>query len=164
MSPLHVLGVLLAMAAPPDTDTRTVIVGGEDRAADCYEAARRGEGSLAAVAACDEAIEGAAFAINRTASRVNRGVVHYNGARYAEAVADFSGVIDAGTASARVLVNRGLAYEQMGRNERRYDALAAADYARALERQPRNRVARRRLDELAKPVLERTPLARRIVV
>ena len=159
-----VIGLLsVALGAALPDEAGLVIVAGADPSAECYRAARAGAASDAAIAVCTRAVEGAAYPINRTASRVNRGVIHYNAAMYDAAIADFTAVIDGGAKMARVYVNRGLAYEQRGVGDARYDALAAADYRQALRSQPKNPLAKRRLGELAKPPRERTPLARRVV-
>lgn len=171
------VGIALALAlaatsAPPtdsvtDGDGRLVITGGEDLPGACYRHARRGDVHEDAVDVCTRAIERARLPINRTASIVNRGVVHYNGGRYALSAADFGAVIEAGSKNARVFVNRALAYEQLSQDARgaeaaRYAGLARADYEAALALRPGDRTAKRRLGELAKPPLERTPLRGRV--
>ena len=159
----------LAAASLPDaaSDDGRHVIGGSDLPAACYRHARRGDVHQDAVDLCTRAIEEARAPINRTASIVNRGVVHYNGGRYALAAADFGAVIEAGSKNARVLVNRGLAYEQLGQEARgaqaaRYVALARADYEAALALRPGDATATRRLGELAKPKLERAPLRGRV--
>ena len=58
---------------------------------------------------------------------------------------------------AKVLVNRGLSYESIGA-----DRLARVDYESALAFNPDNDTARRRLEELKKPIYERSRLPSRI--
>lgn len=83
---------------------------------------------------------------------MNRGVILYNLGDYDDAVADFSTALDLNiNVKARVLANRGLAYEALGAEH-----LARTDYTAALAFNPDNKIAQRRLEELKKPIYERS--------
>lgn len=88
----------------------------------------------------------------------NRGVVQFNSGDYGAAAEDFTAALDLGiNVRARILVNRGLCFEAL-----RYDSLARADYEAALDFNPDNEIALRRLEELKKPTFERSGVPRRI--
>ena len=141
-----------------------VTLGGGEAVTACYQAARRGAATEAAVRVCTRAIETATRPINRTASTVNRGVIHFGAAEYELAIADFTTAIDDyGTRNPRVFVNRGLAFEQVRPGDPAFEARARADYEAALSISPENATAKRRLDALGRPFLERRPPTGRTV-
>ena len=149
----------LGAASPGGAPDETVIFSDTVVRA-CYRAAQRGEASPEAISVCTEAIElSARHPFNRTASTVNRGVLLFNAADYDGALEDFTTAIeDYGTKNPKVFVNRGLAYEAARPGHPPYEVRARADYERALESAPGNKIARRRLKALERPFIERRPL------
>lgn len=125
----------------------------------CYDHARNGVARYDALEDCDKALETEPLSRRETvAAHVNRGVIYYNLGEYEAALEDFTQALDLDVyAQAKTLVNRGLTYEALSD-----DALAKADYKAALELKPDNRTARRRLEELEKPLYERTRIPRTI--
>jgi tetratricopeptide (TPR) repeat protein len=124
----------------------------------CYHAARDGETNADL---CDRSLAEEALSPRRQAiAHANRGVISFNLGDYVRAVSDFTTALDLGINDrSRVLANRGLAYEAL-----RYDALARADYEQALFVNSANEVAARRLEELKKPVYERSAIPRKVTV
>ena len=108
---------------------------------------------------CDKALETETLSPRKTvAAHVNRGVIYYNLGEYEAALEDFTHALDLDVhAHAKTLVNRGLTYEALS-----YDALAKADYKAALALRPGNRTALRRLEQLDKPLYERTRIPKTI--
>lgn len=120
----------------------------------CYENARNQLANYEALAPCDQALATEKLSQRKIAvTHVNRGVIYYNLREYEAAVQDFSQALKLNIfVRAKTLVNRGLAYE----------ALAKADYAAALIANPDNATAQRRLNELEKPVYDRTHVPKKI--
>lgn len=153
---------LVPQARAQDADG-TVLVS-DDLIDACYRYARRGVATEEAVRVCTRAIELARAPLNRTASTVNRGVVLFNAAEYERAIADFTTAIDAyRTRNPKVFVNRGLAYEQARPGDAGYEARARADYETALSIAPGSPTAKRRLEALERPFIERRPLTIRSI-
>ena len=125
----------------------------------CYDHARNGVASYDAVEDCDKALETETLSPRKTvAAHVNRGVIYYNLGEYEAALEDFTHALDLDVhAHAKTLVNRGLTYEALS-----YDALAKADYKAALAIRPNNQTALRRLEQLDKPLYERTRIPKTI--
>lgn len=163
--------VLWTACAPPGASAQTgpsvTIVTGDTLTRRCYRKAADGAASEYAIDLCSRAHDQAerlGLVRNRTASIVNRGVVRYNRGQYGHAAADFGTAIDAyATRNPHVLVNRGLAYEAWRPGDAHLEALARADYEAALQRSPKHGLALRRLEELGKPYLERTPASRTLI-
>lgn len=156
--------VLSAAPAPAqeerESSVTTIVIG--DRFAlstACYENAKSGEGGAAMLEPCNRSLETEALTDRRRAVvYANRDVIQYNSGAYEAAALDFTASLDLGVfLPARLLVNRGLAYEAL-----RHDALARADYRRALELSLHNATARRRLEELDKPFYERSRLPTKV--
>ncbi len=126
---------------------------------DCYRNARDGGADYALLRSCDLALENEALTRRLTAiAHVNRGVIRYNLGDYEDAIEDFSAALDLDIhVKAKVLVNRGLSYEAANA-----ERLARIDYESALAFNPGNETARRRLEELKKPIYERSKLPARI--
>ncbi|MAW79757.1 MAG: hypothetical protein CMI63_05925 [Parvularcula sp.] len=126
---------------------------------DCYHNARDGDADYALLDPCDLALQNEALTARQTAIlHVNRGVIRYNLGDYADAIDDFTMALDLKIhVKAKVLVNRGLSYEAAGA-----ERMARVDYESALAFNPDNKTARRRLDELKKPIYERSKLPARI--
>lgn len=159
---LSVVGSAAAQGGGPSVTLHV----GDDPARRCYRLAMAGTATDRALQTCDAAIAAQAEAPRRRnliASFANRGTIHYLAGRYAEAAGDFTRAVDAGGDTAVVHTNKGLAYEQLGREEPSYDALARAAYERALRLNPDYALARARLGELGKPRRERSPLRRRVI-
>lgn len=125
----------------------------------CYRMASDGEVGAAALDPCDRALASEPLGNRQQAIvHANRGVVLFNSGDYEAAVEAFTQSLDLGiNVRARILVNRGLAYEAL-----RYDSLARADYEQALAISPGNAAAQRRLGELDKPPYERVRPPRRL--
>ena len=125
----------------------------------CYDHARNGVATYDAVEDCDKALETETLSPRKTvAAHVNRGVIYYNLGEYEAALEDFTYALDLDVhAHAKTLVNRGLTYEALS-----YDALAKADYKAALALRPDNQTALRRLEQLDKPLYERTRIPKTI--
>ena len=169
--------LLLCAAAPPGFPKPTgsvgsgtgedaqVILGDMDAVTRCYRFARSGTATDRAISTCTRAIEASArHPFNRTASTVNRGVVLYNAAEYARAIEDFGTAIDVyRTRNPKVFVNRGLAYESAAPGDAAYEARARADYEAALALSPEARTAKRRLEALERPYLERRDRPQRVI-
>ncbi len=150
----------LAAAAPDEEPGSRVVIG--DRfplAQACYEKARDGATGSEGLAPCDQSLESEQLTKHRRAIvYANRGVVQYNSGDYAAAINDFTSSLDLDVfAASQVHANRGLAYEVL-----RFEALARADYQKALAINSDNQLAKRRLAELAKPYFERSQIPRRI--
>ncbi|WP_428407583.1 tetratricopeptide repeat protein [Hyphococcus sp.] len=126
---------------------------------DCYQNARDGGADYALLRPCNLALENEALTPRLTAiAHVNRGVIRYNLGDYEDAIEDFSAALDLDIhVKAKVLVNRGLSYEAANA-----ERLARIDYESALAFNPDNETARRRLEELKKPIYERSKLPSRI--
>lgn len=159
---LGLLLVVLPLAAVAQSDEpgSRVVIGERFPLADaCYQNARDGVTGGDGLAPCDQSLKSEQLTKRRRAIvHANRGVVQYNSGDYAAAIGDFSASLDLGVyASSQVHANRGLAYEVL-----RFEALARADYQEALNFNPKNDLARRRLAELDKPFLERSQIPRRI--
>ena len=177
MRRVFVLTVLAAAGAAPaaaqaaaqtaaqgqrDPGTVTLRVA-EDVGRLCYRAAMGADVSGRAMRLCDRAVETYAdHPRNLAASLTNRGTLRYLVGRYAEAAGDFTRALAADGDKAVILANRGLAYEQLSQAEPSWEARARADYEAALRLVPDYPVARRRMDELAKPRRERRPLPARL--
>ena len=160
--PVLAAAVMTQAAVNPggDVGVRTLVLQ-DPHGRDCYRYAARVEPVRRAFAACDAAV--AAYedgSRRRAAAHVNRGTLHYARGRFAEAAGDFAQGVRHGLDNAVVHANRGLAFEQLGRSEPSYDALARAAYERALALNPDHALAAERLGELAKPRRERSRLAR----
>lgn len=148
-------------ASPPADDKGAGVVIGDrfPLSTLCYENARDGALGAEALLPCDQSLQTEQLSGRRRAVvYTNRGVINFNSGDYEASAVDFTAALDLGIfLRARVLVNRGLAYEVL-----RYEALARADYRAALEISPGNDTAKRRLAELEKPLYERTQIPRRI--
>lgn len=134
-------------------EVKTVIRNGAPEFEQCYQNALSGGGDYDNITPCDAALGTEALSQRKTAIvHVNRGVIFYNLGDYSSAADDFTKALDLGiNVKAKVLVNRGLTFEAL--NEER---LARRDYEAALAFNPDNRTAQRRLEELAKPLYERS--------
>lgn len=156
----------LAMAAPGQsagsdarTTAKTVIENSNPHSKACYRNALYGSDDFEAVRPCNLALENESLPTrHRAILHVNRGVILYNLGSYEDAVSDFSTALDLKiNVIAKVLVNRGLSYEAL-----HAERLARLDYESALAFNPDNAIAKRRLEELKKPVYERSKPPSRI--
>ena len=138
---------------------RAVIENSNPYLQDCYLNARQSDADYDLLKPCDLALEDETLTPRKTAIlHVNRGVIRYNLGDYEDAIDDFSAALDLDiNVKAKVLVNRGLSYESLGADRR-----ARRDYESALAFNPGNDTARRRLEELKKPIYERSRLPTRI--
>ncbi len=125
----------------------------------CYRMAVDGATGAEGLEPCDRSLANEPLTDRRRAIvHANRGVVQFNSGDYGAAAEDFTAALDLGiNVRARILVNRGLCFEAL-----RYDSLARADYEAALDFNPDNEIALRRLEELKKPTFERSGVPRRI--
>lgn len=167
-SPLWTTGIALlaasswAAAAPPkNNEYRIIVQVSTPLAIECYQNARDELTGPDAAEPCTRSLESEPLGQRlQSAVHANRGVIYYNSGAYEEAVADFTTSLDLNIfVRARVLTNRGLAYEAL-----RYDALARADYQQALALNDHEDRARARLQELDKPFIERSKLPHKISV
>ncbi|MFC2951601.1 tetratricopeptide repeat protein [Marinicaulis aureus] len=138
---------------------KTVVQNAIPHFEDCYRNAADGGADYALLRPCDLALENETLTPRQTAIlRVNRGVIRYNLGDYEDAIEDFSAALDLNiNVKAKVLVNRGLSFEAVSA-----ERLARLDYESALAFNPDNQTARRRLEELKKPIYERSRLPSRI--
>ena len=146
--------------AQNDEPASRVIIGELFPLADaCYQNARDGLTGGDGLLPCNQSLDSEPLTNRRRAVvHANRGVVQYNSGDYAAAISDFTAALDLRVyATAQVHANRGLAYEVL-----HFEALARADYQKALTINPKNDLAARRLAELDKPFLERSQIPRRI--
>ena len=127
----------------------------------CFENARDGDIGPEALTPCNQSLEEEGLSQRRTAiAHANRGVIQFNIGDYAAAITDYTTALRLGiNVQARILANRGLAHEALGN-----DALARADYQAALVINPKNATAASRLEELKKPLYDRSKLPRKITV
>ncbi len=125
----------------------------------CFANARNEVIGKDAISPCTRAIKNTGLSVRKHAiAYANRGVINFNMGNYEAAIEDFTASLDRDIhVRARVLTNRGLAYEAL-----RFDALARADYKAALEIKKTEPTALRRLEELSKPLYERNGVPRRI--
>ena len=148
-------------AAQPDNETEfTVVIGNlTPLYHQCFDNASNGRSSFDALAPCNESLEKERLNDRKIAiAHANRGVIHYNIGAYEEAVSDFTEALDRNIhVRAKLLANRGMAYEALSA-----DSLARADYAAALAINPKYAVAKKRFEELSKPIYERSRIPRRI--
>lgn len=161
MTRMALVIALAALAAPftaaakdPDITTKTVIGRKMPNFEKCYEnALNLGGDDFDEIEPCNVALESEQLTPRRTAIvYVNRGVIYYNLGEYHLAVDDFSAALDGAIhVKAKVLVNRGLSYEALNEDQR-----ARRDYQAALAFNPENITAKRRLEELEKPLYERS--------
>jgi tetratricopeptide (TPR) repeat protein len=152
---------LAAAASPEDGEYRIVVQVSTPLAVECYKNARDELTGPDAAAPCTRSLENESLGQRQQAAvYANRGVIYYNSGAYEEAISDFTASLDLNIfVRARILTNRGLAYEAL-----RYDALARADYRQALILNQHEDRARTRLQELDKPFIERSKLPHRISV
>ncbi|MBB4658535.1 hypothetical protein [Parvularcula dongshanensis] len=148
---------LAAMAGPRTDGPGITLLAGEDWARRCYLHAVDTMPDEDAVRDCDRAVASQAnIRGNLGASVVNRGVVRFRLGDYRAAADDFTLAIDGfGMKTARVFINRGLAWEMASGPDLDLEGLARADYARALKLDPDNEVALERLRQLERPYIER---------
>lgn len=149
-------------AAAQSTDTPSVVVTIGNKTPlhfRCFEHARDGDASQQAVEACSQSLENEPLTPRKRAiNHANRGVVYFNIGDYESAIGDFTQALALNINDrAKLYANRGLTYETL-----RYDALARADYQAALAINPDHELAAHRLDELSKPLYERSRLPKRI--
>lgn len=160
---LAVIGAWSLAGAEPlgEGEYRIVVGVSNPLAIECYENARDELTGAAAVEPCNASLENESPGKRRQAVvYANRGVILYNSGDYEAAVDDFTASLDLGIfVPARILTNRGLAYEAL-----RYDALAKADYQRALLLNGNEERARLRLEELKKPYFDRSRIPHKISV
>lgn len=125
----------------------------------CFENARDGDIDSGALEPCDRSLAEEELTPRKTAiAYANRGVVQFNLGDYEAAVSDFSSALRLGIhVQAKIYANRGLSHEAL-----HYDVLARADYEAALKINPSHAVAARRLEELKKPIYDRSTLPRKI--
>lgn len=146
--------------AGDDRAVNKVVIGNETPLYQkCYENARDSLSSSDALEPCNRALQEEALTRRKTAIvYANRGVVQFNLGDYQAAVSDFTASLDHNiNLKARIYANRGLSYEAL-----QYEALARADYQAALSHDQDNDIASRRLQELEKPLYERSKLPRKI--
>jgi tetratricopeptide (TPR) repeat protein len=153
------IGLSVASAGNEDAAIKTVIGDKTPLFHKCYEHARDGDISVEALVPCNRSIEEEDLTRRKKAILyANRGVIQFNIGDYEAAVDDFTLALDNNIhVQARLYANRGLSFEALG-----YDALARADYHAALAVNPDNAVALRRLEELQKPLYDRSRPPRRI--
>ncbi|GJL90396.1 tetratricopeptide repeat protein [Hyphococcus sp.] len=155
-----ILFIAAATAGQRDESVvRTVIENGNPQFQECYQNARDGGSTYDLLKPCDLALSQEKLTRRKTAIiHVNRGVIRYNLGEYVPAIEDFSAALDLGIhVRAKVLVNRGLSFEAL-----KDDPQAARDYEAALAFNPDNITAKRRLEELQKPIYERSRTPSRI--
>jgi len=125
----------------------------------CFNNARDGGDHYDALTPCHRAL--AEYRLTdrkRAIVYANRGVIQFNVGDYDAAVSDFSTALDLKIhVQAKIHANRGLSYEALS-----LDYLAKADYQAALSINPSHRTARERLEELKKPLYDRSRLPRKI--
>ncbi|MEZ5893888.1 MAG: tetratricopeptide repeat protein [Parvularculaceae bacterium] len=154
------LGLLLLSAAGQDREevgSKLVLGADTPLLLACSDNARKPASDYTVLEPCNASLETEPLTPRETAAlMVNRGVIYFNLGDYENAVQDFTAALDLDIPDkARVLINRGLAYEAL-----KAERLARLDYSAALAFDPKNEVAKRRLDELDKPAYERdTPPA-----
>jgi|GEM_PF-4335872 len=146
-------------AAQTDDGIKVVIGNNLPLFTQCFENARDGETGFEALEPCDQSLQQENLSPRKTAIvHANRGVIYFNLGDFEAAVNDFSASLDLGIhLRAQLHANRGLAYEAL-----RLDALARADYKAALAIKDTQPTALRRLEELSKPLYERSGVPRRI--
>ncbi len=152
-------GVSGARATDEEIGAKTVIGPKIPLYHRCFENARDGDIDPGALDPCNRSLTEEELTPRKSAiAHANRGVVQFNLGDYEAAVADFSAALRLGIhVRAKIYVNRGLSHEAL-----RYDALARADYQAALAVNPDNAIAARRLEELKKPLYDRSSLPRKI--
>lgn len=151
--------VAAAAGQEKEIEIRVVIGDSTPRYHACFENASAGLSTLEALSPCDYALDNEPLSDHKIAvAHANRGVIQYNIGDYEAAIADFSEALDRNIhVEAKVLTNRGMAYEALSA-----DSLARADYAAALAINPKYSAAKRRFEELSKPIYERSRLPKRI--
>ncbi len=148
-----------ALADEEEIGAKTVVGTRYPLYIQCFENARDGEIDARALEPCNRSLDEENLSPHKTAiAYANRGVVQFNVGDYEAAVTDFTASLRHGIhVQARVYANRGLSYEAL-----HYDALARADYQAALALNPRNSTATQRIEELDKPLYDRSNLPRKI--
>ena len=147
------------LLAAQDSTAKTTIENNTRDLRSCYRNALNGVTRGDPLRPCDRALEKEGITRRqRAVTYGNRGVIQFNIGDYEAAAADFTASLDHGIhVIAKMHVNRGLCYEALG-----MDALARQDYRAALVVNEDHPVALRRLEELSKPLYERSRLPRRI--
>ncbi len=145
-----------------EVDPGVVIHNDNTDARRCYQAARAGKGDSASLESCNKAVKnGAAGKRSTGINHVNRGVIRYNGSDFLGATKDFLIALNKyDLRSPQAYVNLGLTYEMLASTNRRYDLKAKEAYQNALDINPRNPIAKRRIEQLNKPFIERDPIGR----
>ncbi len=145
-----------------EVDPGVVIHNDNTDARRCYRAARAGKGDSASLESCNKAVKsGGAGKRSTGINHVNRGVIRYNMADFIGATKDFLIAIDTyDLRSPQAFVNLGLTYEMLASTNRSYDSKAKQAYQNALDINPRNPIAKRRIEQLNKPFIERDPIGR----
>ncbi len=105
----------------------TVVVGSSD-AALCYERARSRSASAEALAVCDAAMSGALSSRNRTATYVNRSIVHAQRGELSEALDDLEQARERRPELPAIHVNFGDVYLRLGQWDQ-----AEAAFTRAID-------------------------------
>ncbi|MGB7404549.1 MAG: tetratricopeptide repeat protein [Pacificimonas sp.] len=125
-----VLAGLLAIGAATTASGAITVVGNSDGAL-CYESAKRAQTSATALATCTKALEeGALSKRDKTATFVNRGIVHVHRGDVALGLADYETALAMDANLAEAHTNRGIALWRT--NGSLTDALAALDRGIAL--------------------------------
>lgn len=160
LSSLIIAGFALVSAPPDEGSGLTIILQSDQEARLCFLRVRSEDFGDEALEICTAAIEDETTSpFNLRASYANRGVILYNRGDYKGSLGDFTVSIELSRRPRSVIYsNRGLCYEQIARGRPAIDALARADYLKALERDPENDVAASRILELEKPY----PMRRRL--
>ena len=151
-----------SFASEPQEFGMKIILGHKTPLADiCYKNARDGLENYEAAEPCNTSLESEPLNRHRRAGvHANRGVIYYNIGEYELSIEDFTASLELDiNVVAKIRTNRGLAFEALG-----YDNLARSDYAAALVHNPDYTVASERLQELRKPVYERSRQPRKITV
>lgn len=143
-------------------DTIRIVIGGDfPLAKACFKNAADNLDTYEALEPCSRALEEERLTdLKRAIVYVNRRVISFNIGDYELAVSDFTAALDLQiNVKAKTYTNRGFAYEAMGA-----DNLARADYETALSINPDYFRASQRLEELEKPLYDRSAPPKRITV
>lgn len=112
-------------SAADSTMGLSVVVGSSD-ATLCYERARSRSSSEEALAVCDAAMSGALSSRNRTATYVNRSIVHAQRGELSEALADLEQAAERRPELPAIYVNFGDVYMRLSRWDQAEDAFTRA--------------------------------------
>ncbi len=160
--PMWIISAGLSAAQETSDPSMKIVVGSKwPLANECYENARDTREDYEALDPCNQSLETESLSQRRRAGvHANRGVIYYNIGEYQLSVDDFTESLDLEiNVIAKIRANRGLSFEALG-----YENLARADYVEALKINPDHKVASERLQELNKPLYDRSTIPRKITV